>query len=142
MKTQDDIFALCDQIRETSFSLHRNLRHGHLEKIYENGLAHRLRKTGLTVEQQYPLQVFDEDRTVLGDYLADLFVENCLIVELKACRTLANEHIAQLLGYLRACRIEHGLLINFGVPRLEIKKYALSDGNLLPQKGAKDIKRR
>ena len=125
MKTQDDIFALCDQIRETSFSLHRNLRHGHLEKIYENGLAHRLRKTGLTVEQQYPLQVFDEDRTVLGDYLADLFVENCLIVELKACRTLANEHIAQLLGYLRACRIEHGLLINFGAPKLEIKKYAL-----------------
>ena len=125
MKTQDDIFALCDQIRETSFSLHRNLRHGHLEKIYENGLAHRLRKTGLTVEQQYPLQIFDEDRTVLGDYLADLFVENCLIVELKACRTLANEHIAQLLGYLRACRIEHGLLINFGAPKLEIKKYAL-----------------
>ena len=142
MKTQDDIFALCDQIRETSFSLHRYLRHGHLEKVYENGLANRLRKTGLTVEQQYPLQVFDEDRTVLGDYLADLFVENCLIVELKACRTLANEHIAQLLGYLRACRIEHGLLINFGAPRLEIKKYALSDGNLLPRKGAKDIKGR
>ena len=105
-------------------------------------MAHRLRKTGLTVEQQYPLQVFDEDRTVLGDYLADLFVENCLIVELKACRTLANEHIAQLLGYLRACRIEHGLLINFGAPRLEIKKYALSDTNIRPQKGAKDIKGR
>jgi len=100
-------------------------------------LAHRLRKTGLTVAQQYPLQVFDEDRTVLGDYLADLFVENCLIVELKACRTLANEHIAQLLGYLRACRIEHGLLINFGTPKLEIKKYALSDTNIRPLKGTK-----
>ena len=137
MKTQDDIFALCDQIRETSFSLHRYLRHGHLEKVYENGLAHRLRKTGLTVEQQYPLQIFDEDRTVLGDYLADLFVENCLIVELKACRTLANEHIAQLLGYLRACRIEHGLLINFGAPKLEIKKYALSDTNIRPRKDTK-----
>ena len=142
MKTQDDIFALCDQIRETSFSLHRYLRHGHLEKVYENGLAHRLRKTGLTVEQQYPLQVFDEDRTVLGDYLADLFVENCLIVELKACRTLANEHIAQLLGHLRACRIEHGLLINFGAPKLEIKKYTLSDTNIRPRKGTKDIKGR
>jgi len=137
MKTQDDIFALCDQIRETSFSLHRYLRHGHLEKVYENGLAHRLRKTGLTVEQQYPLQVFDEDGTVLGDYLADLFVENCLIVELKACRPLANKHIAQLLGYLRACRIEHGLLINFGVPKLEIKKYALSDTNIRPRKDTK-----
>jgi GxxExxY protein len=132
MKTQEEIFALCDQIRETSFILHRYLRHGHLEKVYENGLAHRLRKTGLTVEQQYPLKVLDEDGTLLGDYFADLFVENCLIVELKACRALANEHIAQLLGYLRACRIEHGLLINFGAHKLEIKKYALSDGNWLP----------
>jgi len=72
MKTQDDIFALCDQIRETSFSLHRDLRHEHLEKVYENGLALRLRKTGPTLEQQYPLHVLDEDGTVLGDYLTDL----------------------------------------------------------------------
>ena len=127
MKSQDEIFALCDQIRETSFSLHRYLRHGHLEKVYENGLAHRLRMAGLHVEQQHPLKVFDEDGKVLGDYFADLLVEKELIVELKACKTLANEHIAQLLGYLRACRIEHGLLINFGAPRLQIKKYALSD---------------
>jgi len=62
-----------------------------------------------------------------GEYFADLFVENKLIVELKACRALAPEHTAQLLGYLRACRIEHGLLINFGAPKLEIKKYVLSD---------------
>lgn len=67
----------------------------------------------------------DEDRTVLGDYLADLFVENRLIVELKACKALADEHTAQLLGYLRASRIEHGLLINFGAPKLEIRKFAL-----------------
>jgi GxxExxY protein len=51
MKTQEEIFALCDQIRETCFNLHRFLRHGHLEKVYENGLVHRLRKLGLTVEQ-------------------------------------------------------------------------------------------
>jgi len=127
MKSQDEIFALCDQIRETSFALHRYLRHGHLEKVYENGLAHRLRKAGLDVEQQHPLKVFDEDGTVLGDYFADLLVEKELIVELKACKALANDHVAQLLGYLRACRIEHGLLINFGAPRLQIKKYALSD---------------
>ena len=65
-----------------------------------------------------------------------------LIVELKACRALVNEHIAQLLGYLRACRIEHGLLINFGAPKLEIKKYALSDTNIRPRKGTKDTKGR
>ena len=127
MKTEKEIFVLCDQVREISFALHRYLRHGHLEKVYENGLAHRLRKGQLKVEQQYPLKVYDEDGTVLGEYFADLFVENCLIVELKACKSLAPEHIAQLLGYLRACHVEHGLLINFGASKLEIKKYVLSD---------------
>lgn len=61
----------------------------------------------------------------MGDYIADLFIEGVLIVELKACRALTNEHIAQLFGYLRACRLQHGLLINFGVPKLEVKKYIL-----------------
>jgi len=123
---KDPIFVLCDRIRETSFALHQYLRDGHLEKVYENGLAHRLRKLGLKVAQQHALMVRDEDGAVLGEYPADMFVEECLIVELKACKTLANEHIAQLLGYLRACRIEHGLLINFGAPKLEIRKFALS----------------
>ena len=123
---KDPIFVLCDRIRETSFALHQYLRDGHLEKVYENGLAHRLRKLGLKVVQQHALTVRDQDGAVLGEYLADMFVEECLIVELKACKTLANEHIAQLLGYLRACRIEHGLLINFGAPKLESRKFALS----------------
>jgi len=127
VKTQREIFELCDQIRETSFELQRYLRHGHLEKVYENGLANRLRKNSIHVEQQHPLKVFDEDGTVLGNYFADLVVEKELIVELKACKALASEHVAQLLGYLRACRIEHGLLINFGAPKLQIKKYVLSE---------------
>jgi GxxExxY protein len=127
MEEKDEIFQLCDRVREAAFALHRFLRHGHLEKVYENGLAHRLRKAGIRVELQRALQVRDEDGTVLGDYVADLFVEDCLIVELKACKTMADEHVAQLLGYLRACRIEHGLLINFGGPKLQIKKYALSE---------------
>ncbi len=116
-------------IRETRFSLHQYLRHGHLEKVYENGLAHRLIKAGLKVEQQYPLKVVDEDGTVLGDFVADLYVENCLIVELKACKAIIGDHTAQLLGYLHASRIEHGLLINFGVPKLGVKKYVLSNCN-------------
>ncbi|MBZ0108739.1 MAG: GxxExxY protein [Candidatus Scalindua rubra] len=89
-------------------------------------MAHRLRKAELKVEQQYPLQVVDEDGTILGDFIADLYVENCLIVELKACKTIIGDHTAQLPSYLRASRIEHGLLINFGAPRLEVKKYILS----------------
>ncbi|MCP3690483.1 MAG: GxxExxY protein [Gammaproteobacteria bacterium] len=121
------MFRLCDLIRETSFSLHQYLRHGHLERVYENGLAHRLRKAGLKVEQQYHLQVADEDGMILGDFVADLYVENCLIVELKACKAIIGDHTAPLLGYLRASSIEHGLLINFGASKLEVKKYILSD---------------
>jgi GxxExxY protein len=121
-------FALCVLIRETSFALHRHLRHGHLEKVYENGLSHRLRKQGIAVTQQHPLSVFDEDGTVLGEFFADLIVDGRLIVELKACRSLVDEHVAQLLGYLRAVRMEHGLLINFGAPKLPIHKYALTRG--------------
>lgn len=120
---------LCDIIRETSFSIHSYLKNGHMEKVYENGLFHRLIKQGLDVKKQFPIKVYDEDGTLLGDFFADLFVENCLIIEIKACRTLANEHTAQILGYLRASGIEHGLLINFGSPKLQIKKYIMSKTN-------------
>jgi GxxExxY protein len=89
-------------------------------------LVHRLRKAGLEVQQKLPLTVYDEDGTVLGDYEADLFVEDCLIIELKACRTLTSDHVAQLLGYMRASRVEHGILVNFGAPKLQIRKCALS----------------
>jgi GxxExxY protein len=126
MKTEKEVFALVNKIREISFSLHNYLRHGHLEKVYENGLVHRGRKAGIELESQFSLKVFDEDGTILGDYIADLFVEKCLLVELKAVKKLADEHVAQLLGYMRACKIEHGLLINFGASKLEIKKYILS----------------
>ena len=121
-----EINALCDVIRETSFEIHKFLRSGHLEKVYENALAHRLTKAGIQLIKQHPLNVSDEDGTLLGHFCADLFVENRLVVEIKACRCLADDHVAQLLGYLRASRIEHGLLINFGGPKLQIKKYILS----------------
>ncbi len=121
-----DIFELCDTIRETSFAIHKYLGDGHLERVYENALVHRLRKAGLTVAQQLPIPVYDEDGTSLGEFYADLLVNGRLIVELKACRTLADEHTAQLLGYLRATRVEHGLLINFGARHLQIKKLILN----------------
>jgi len=121
-----DINRLCDIIRQTSFEIHKFLRSGHLEKIYENALALRLTKIGIEVVQQHPLEVSDEDGTLLGHLCADLFVAKQLIIEVKACRGLVDEHIAQLLGYLRASRIEHGLLINFGGQKLQIKKYILN----------------
>jgi len=118
---------LCDAVRETSYAVHLYHGHGHLEKVYENALANRLRKAGVNVVQQHALTVYDEDGTVIGEYVADLFVEGCLIVELKAAKTIADEHVAQLLGYLRSARIEHGLLINFGSAKFQIKKYALRE---------------
>ncbi|HEY4301123.1 MAG TPA: GxxExxY protein [Candidatus Didemnitutus sp.] len=123
---KDDIFRLSDQVREISLALHHHLRHGHLEKVYENGLANRIRKLALPVVQQHPLNVYDEDGTLLGEFFADLLVAGRLVIELKACRALADHHVAQVLGYLRASRIEHALLINFGAPRLEIRKFALT----------------
>ena len=124
MKT---INELCDLVRETSFAIHQYHRHGHLEKIYENALAHRLGKAGLNVHQQHPIQVFDEDGTILGDFYADLVVEGKLIVELKAVKSIADEHVAQLLGYLRSSRMEHELMINFGAPVLFVKKFVMSN---------------
>jgi len=120
------IKELCDVIRETSFAIHKYHRSGHLEKVYENALAHRLKKQGLDVKQQYALKVYDEDGTVIGDYFADLFVENCIIIELKACNHIVPEHEAQILGYLRASKLEHGLLVNFGASKLFIKKYIMN----------------
>ena len=124
MKT---INHICDLARETSFAIHQYHRHGHLEKIYENALAHRLGKAGLNVRQQHPIQVFDEDGTILGDFYADLIIEGRIVVELKSAKTIADEHVAQLLGYLRSSRMEHGLLINFGAPVLFVKKFVMSN---------------
>ena len=121
-----DIFTLCNVIRQTSFDIHHYLRSGHREQIYENALAHRLRKQGINVEQQQEVRVFDEDGTLLGYLKADLIVETRVICEIKGVRCIVDDHVAQLLGYLRASRIEHGLLINFGAPRLQIRKFVLT----------------
>ncbi len=115
---------LCGVIRQTAYEVHAYLSYGHLEKIYENALVHRLRKVGLEVIQQHPLNVYDEDGTLLGQFAADLFVEQIIVVELKAARMISDNHVAQLLGYLRASRIEHGLLCNFGAMRFQIRKFA------------------
>ena len=123
MKT---IMELCDVVRETAYAIHVYHGHGHLEKVYENALTHRLGKLGITVQQQHPLTVYDEDGTLIGEYFADLLVDGRLIIELKACRALTDEHTAQILGYLKSARIEDGLLINFGSFKFQMKKYVLS----------------
>ncbi len=113
-------------IRQTAYDIHVYHGHGHVEKVYENALVHRFGKAGLNVKQQHALKVYDEDGTLLGEFQTDLLVEDCLIVELKACKALADEHLAQLLGDLKSSRSEQGLLINFGSAKFQIKKYVLS----------------
>jgi GxxExxY protein len=121
------IFKLCDLVRETGYAIHRYHRNGHLERIYQNALVHRLRKQSVEVEAEHPLTVYDEDGTILGEFRVDLFVAKSLLVEVKAVKTLDDEHVAQILGYLRASRMEHGLLINFGSRKFEIRKFILTD---------------
>ena len=122
-----DINELCDQVRQIGYDIHVYHGHGHLEKVYENALAHRVRKAGRDVKQQFPIKVYDEDGTLIGDYVADLLIEAVLIVEIKTAKALAPEHEAQILGYLKATRLEHGLLINFGSHKFEIRKFVWTE---------------
>jgi GxxExxY protein len=94
---------------------------GFLEKVYENALAHELRKAGLTVKQQHSLKVH-YDHVIVGEYAADLLVEGAILVELKAIRALDDVHFAQCMNYLKATGLQVCLLVNFGRPRVEVKR--------------------
>ena len=120
---KSDVFKLCDVVRQTAYEIHVFLGPGHVEKVYENALAHRLRKKGIEVFQQHQSKVFDEDGELLGLFYADLFVDNQLIVEIKAVNHVLEEHVAQILGYLCSSNIDHGLLVNFGSQKFQIQKF-------------------
>ena len=120
-----DIQDLTDTVRQTGFEAHVYFKNGFLEKVYENALVNRLRKKNLKVIQQHPLSVYDEDGAVVGEYVADLFVEGKLIVELKAVRSLDNNHYAQVLAYLNDSKLRHGMLMNFGASKFQVKKFIL-----------------
>lgn len=117
--------ALTEQIIGIFYDVYNALGRGFLEKVYENSLALRLRKEGLTVEQQRPIRVFF-DGEVVGEYFADLVVNGAVILELKAVETLNDQHTAQLLNYLKATTCEVGLLLNFG-PKPEVVRKAYSN---------------
>ncbi|MEM7792371.1 MAG: GxxExxY protein [Verrucomicrobiota bacterium] len=128
---ESGISRLCDMVRECSFALHNHLRHGHLEKVYENGLVHRLRKLDLSDGQQITVPVYDDGGTILGDLHADLLVSEDRIVELKGAFAICGDYLGQLIGYFRSSRKRDGLLINFGNPRLYIQRYALDPIQLI-----------
>ncbi len=110
-------------MRHTAFEVHSYLGNGFLEKVYENALANRLRKKGVAVRQQEGIVVHDEDGTVLGEYFADLVLNDTVIVEVKAVSALVGEHIAQVINYLKGSQRDLGLLVNFGAARLQFKRY-------------------
>lgn len=95
------------------YNVYNTLGVGFLEKVYENALAIELESLGLTVKRQYPIKVYYAN-TLVGEYYADLFINNLVIVELKAADSLRKEHVAQLTNYLRATDSQLGLLLNFG----------------------------
>jgi GxxExxY protein len=97
---------------------------GFLEKIYENALLHELRKAGLAVSQQHRM-VVRYDGIVVGDYTVDLLVEDIVLVELKVAKGIDEIHHAQCLNYLKATGLHLCLLLNFGKPRIEIKRIVL-----------------
>jgi len=117
-KSTEDI---TEKIIGASYEVSNNLGFGFLEKVYENALYIELKQLGFKVEQQKPITVRYKNN-IVGEYIADLFVENQVIVELKSTKSLNDIYKAQLLNYLKATNIKTGLLINFGTPRVEIKR--------------------
>ncbi len=111
------------RIIRAAYHVHATLGHGFPEKVYENALAIELADNGLSVRQQAPIEVLYNGRKV-GDYLADLVVEDKVVVEVKAVSGLDKAHEVQLVNYLKATRMEIGLLLNFG-RELEIKRRIL-----------------
>lgn len=101
--------------------VHTELGSGFLESVYHRAMEHELIKEGIEFESEYPLKVY-YDSQLVGRFSADLFVENCLLVELKAVIKLNDSHTAQLVNYLTATEVYDGLLINFGSSKLDYKR--------------------
>ena len=112
--------ALTSKIIECAYVVHNTLGFGFLETVYQNALLIELLKAGLQAEKERKIQVY-YDTQLVGDYMADIIVENKVILELKSLKDLHPAHSAQLINYLKATGIEIGLLINFG-ESVEIKR--------------------
>ena len=116
---------LTGQVIGVFYQVYNELGHGFLESVYENAMEIALSSANLHVKRQFPLPVFFRGLQI-GDFRADLLVEEAVIVEVKAARSLEPVHEAQLLNYLRASQLEIGLLLNFG-PEPQIKRFVFSN---------------
>ena len=121
---RDRINQISERIIGCAFAVSNGLGSGFLEKVYENALAHELRKAGLLVMQQHAI-VAKYDGVVVGEYVADLLVESIVLVELKHARGIDNVHLAQCLNYLTVTGLRLCLLLNFGKPRIDVRRISL-----------------
>ena len=112
------------KIRGAVFEVSRQLGSGFLEKVYEKALMIELEYNGLVCENQFPIAVKYKSQSI-GDYFADIIVENKIILEIKAQENIRPEHKAQLLNYLKATEMKIGLLINFTHPKAQIERFVL-----------------
>jgi GxxExxY protein len=119
-----ELNQISEKIIGCAFKVSNTLGVGFLEKIYENALTHELRKTGLRVSQQLPIKVH-YDGVVVGEYIADILVEETILVELKTVKELDSIHLAQCINYLKATGLKLCLLFNFSKPHLQIKRIVL-----------------
>ncbi len=120
MRTQYLHSDLTDKIIKCFYKVYNTLGYGFLEKVYEKALCIELDKLGLEIKQQHPISVYYENQ-LIGEYYADIIVDDKVIIELKAIESLKDVHGNQLLNYLKATEIEIGLLLNFGI-KPEIKR--------------------
>jgi len=116
---------LTEKIIKIFYSVYNKLSYGFLEKVYENAMMIEFKREGILAVSQSPMKVFYEGE-VIGEYYADILVDNKVIVEIKAAKQLVEENEAQLLNYLKATDIEVGLLLNFG-PKPEVKRKAFDN---------------
>ena len=103
------------------YTVSNTLGCGFLEKVYETALAHELKRAGLEVKQQHPVPIYYDD-IIAGDYICDMLIEGQVILELKAVKELDDNHVAQCLNYLNGTGLKVCLLINFGKPKVEIRR--------------------
>ena len=113
--------SLTQEIIDAAYTVHKVLGHGFLEKVYENALSSELNIRNIAHTVQEPIKVTYKGDEV-GVYIADIIVDEKVVLELKACKELSGEHMAQTLNYLKATDLKVGLLINFGSSKLEFKR--------------------
>jgi len=121
--------ALATKVGQVAYGVHEYFGNGLLEKVYETALVHRLLTAGFKVERRWPLKVYDSDGYCVGEFFADLLVDGELIVELKAVRTLAPEHLAQTLNYMKITDSPVALLVNFGSYKFERRTVVASSSS-------------